>query len=322
MTAGRRAVVAAGLAAACGASEAAAARSGHALHEAAYQGDLAAVRRLVEAGADPNQRDMTPRSLGRGPLGRTPLLAAIRGGHPDVAAWLIAHGADVDLADFNGETPLSAAIDHGALGTVARLLGRGAVANPARANPDARPHSALVVAAEADNPEAVALLLRHGVAVNEAGWRRTTRGWGGAHPYRPTSPLAVAAGNARPEIVQRLIAAGADVNFVPRLGPRVGPTPLVAAVGRGRERNAELLLEAGADVNLPGADFMIGDEVPPLVVAVSERHLALIRRLVAARPSRAVIEAAIERARHNWNGVQPEDAGIIGMLQDARARTQ
>jgi ankyrin repeat protein len=73
-----------------------------ALHLAARQGHLDAVRTLADAGADLNQRtgDQT-----------TPLLIAIINGHFDVAEYLVDRGANVTLASENGVTPLYAVLN-------------------------------------------------------------------------------------------------------------------------------------------------------------------------------------------------------------------
>jgi len=73
------------------------------MHLAARQGQLEAVKALMEAGADVNQR-------GAGdPV--TPLLIATMNGHFDLAKYLVDHGADPNLAQANGATPLYAALN-------------------------------------------------------------------------------------------------------------------------------------------------------------------------------------------------------------------
>jgi hypothetical protein len=66
------------------------------LIEAAARGDLAAVRRLVAAGASLEARDAS---------GRTALLAAVQGGHEGVALALVALGADVNAQDNIDDSP-------------------------------------------------------------------------------------------------------------------------------------------------------------------------------------------------------------------------
>ena len=76
------------------------------LHHAAFTGDLAAVKRLVSAGADLAQRDdwqLPPRNW-------TPLHYAAAGGDEAVIRHLILAGADVRAIDYSGWTPMVAAL--------------------------------------------------------------------------------------------------------------------------------------------------------------------------------------------------------------------
>ena len=73
------------------------------MHLAARQGEIDAVKALIEAGADVNQR-------GAGdPV--TPMLIATMNGHFDLAKYLLDKGADPNLAQSNGVTPLYAALN-------------------------------------------------------------------------------------------------------------------------------------------------------------------------------------------------------------------
>src|SRR5215471_11057969 len=78
---------------------------GHtALHFAARDGQMEAVKALVEAGADVNQLSAT--------TAMTPLIQAIITGHFDIAKYFLDHGADPNLATKkDGLTPLYATID-------------------------------------------------------------------------------------------------------------------------------------------------------------------------------------------------------------------
>jgi ankyrin repeat protein len=73
------------------------------LHLAARQGELGAVKALLDAGANVNVRSAGDQV--------TPLLVATINGNFDLAKYLIEHGADVTLAQENGVTPLYAAIN-------------------------------------------------------------------------------------------------------------------------------------------------------------------------------------------------------------------
>ncbi|MDQ4106787.1 MAG: ankyrin repeat domain-containing protein [Actinomycetota bacterium] len=70
-----------------------------ALVSAASRGDLRAVERLLEQGANVNARDESG--------GTTPVIAAAYGDHAEVAGTVIEAGADVNLTDSGGVTPFN-----------------------------------------------------------------------------------------------------------------------------------------------------------------------------------------------------------------------
>jgi ankyrin repeat protein len=74
-----------------------------ALHFAAREGQAAAVRALVEGGANVN--------LVSGGEQTSPIVEAIINGHLDIARYLLDHGADVTIANLDRLTPLYATID-------------------------------------------------------------------------------------------------------------------------------------------------------------------------------------------------------------------
>lgn len=90
------------------------------LMRAAYLGNDAAVRTLLQAGASHAKRDKD---------GRTALSEAAYQGHNDVVAALLAAGAQVDAADNEGNTPLMRAAQWGRLAAVKALLKAGANIN-------------------------------------------------------------------------------------------------------------------------------------------------------------------------------------------------
>ena len=87
------------------------------LHEAAKEGDLAKVKRLITEGSDVNVRDE---------IGFTPLHFAAYRGYKDVAGLLILKGANVNAADNKDTTPLHLAAVRGHKEIVELLIVKGA----------------------------------------------------------------------------------------------------------------------------------------------------------------------------------------------------
>lgn len=88
------------------------------LHEAALRGDLEAVRRHIEAGADLSEKEPVG--------GSTPLMIAATFGHTEVAKALIEAGADLDRQNNEGSTALISAAFLCRTEIVAALLEAGA----------------------------------------------------------------------------------------------------------------------------------------------------------------------------------------------------
>lgn len=238
-----------------------------ALHFAAREGALAAVRALADGRADLDATD---------PDGITPLYLAIINAHFDVAALLIERGADVRKADRAGRTPLFMAADaHSmewlfsrpipepsgeltALDVAARLIAKGADVNARlTGRPFALHHdsngnrnisegaTAFFKAATTSDLEMMRLLLAHG-----------------ADPAIPTrtgtTPLMALAGLNWVEIsslgteddsiagMTLLLANGADVNAT----NGDGETALHGAAQRGADRIVQFLAEHGARLDV------------------------------------------------------------------------
>lgn len=101
------------------------AADGHAesaLHYAAWSGDLAEVRQLIEAGTGPNLLDSTD---------ETALFGAVAGARIEVVTYLLAVGARHDLHESTaGLTPLHWAASHGSVETMRLLIEAGADPTP------------------------------------------------------------------------------------------------------------------------------------------------------------------------------------------------
>ena len=88
------------------------------LSEAAFTGNIAAMKRVLADGADPNTKD--PQS------GSTLLATAALMGHTKIVALLLEHGADVNARSRDGGTALHAGAFLGRVETVKLLLEKGA----------------------------------------------------------------------------------------------------------------------------------------------------------------------------------------------------
>jgi uncharacterized protein len=114
--------------------------------DAAENGDVAGVRRMIDNGMDPDTI---------GPLGWTALRKAAAGNRGEVALELLKRGATVDAADYRGQTALMIACAYGHCDLVLLLLFFGA--NPNLKNQIGR--TPLMLAACNGNPQVVGALL-------------------------------------------------------------------------------------------------------------------------------------------------------------------
>jgi len=74
------------------------------IHKAAEKGDIAAIERHLQNGADVNVKDQD---------GNTPLMWATYNGSLEVVKFLVAKGVNVNARDKNNETPLMEATHEG-----------------------------------------------------------------------------------------------------------------------------------------------------------------------------------------------------------------
>ena len=87
------------------------------LHDAAFNGDVERVRKLLEKGENPNAQSRD---------GWTPLHNAASGDHVDVVALLLERGADPNIQNKDGSTPLHKAASRGHVDVARLLLEHGA----------------------------------------------------------------------------------------------------------------------------------------------------------------------------------------------------
>jgi ankyrin repeat protein len=207
--------------------------------KAVKSGDLAAVRKLIEAHADVNE-----------PSGdaSTPLLWAVHNSDWEMAKVLIAAGAKPDVANHYGVTPLMEASRSGDAGMMDLLIKAGA--DPKRTHTEGE--TTLMAAARSGSVPAVHLLLDHGVDVNAT------------DSYQHESALMWASEEDHLDIVDTLLKAGANPNLQAHVSslterknadyPTGGFTALMWAARNGYEDVVRRLVQGGADLNVKNGD--------------------------------------------------------------------
>jgi ankyrin repeat protein len=188
---------------------------------AVLSSDQKLIRLFIKAGYDINAFDDPTKA---------PLMLATRLPNPHTMDLLIDAGARAE--ELPGVLNLPAT--RGDLKTMAKLLEAGAVVD----SKDNSGRTAMLAAVQAGRTESVRFLLEHGASPN---------GRPGAG-RRSQNPLIEAVRNNQAEIVDVLIAGGANVNVVGGM-----TTPLMQAAGNGRTKIVDKLLAAGAD---PGFEYL------------------------------------------------------------------
>jgi ankyrin repeat protein len=180
------------------------------LFDAAFQGDMARVRALVEADTDAV-------SAQEKQTGLTALMCAVVGEKRDVAEWLLQKGSLVDANDQFGLTPLYLAAHSMEMTELLLMWG---------AKFGAGGETVLHRAAFMGRKDVAELLIEKGAQVNaKTGIGRT--------------PMHVV---ATKEVAELLIAQGAEVDAK----TKDGDTPLLRAALDGHKEVAELLISKGA----------------------------------------------------------------------------
>ncbi|KAL3104859.1 hypothetical protein niasHT_020425 [Heterodera trifolii] len=257
------------------------------LHFAAQMGNLELCKLLVAKGAKVNQRSKDKRGV-------VPLhIACARGHLPIVKFFLDRGGADIEVADSDGDTALIYALLENKLDVGHYLIARGARTD--RTNK--KGVSPLHIFVKVNNFALCKFLVENGANVNQ----KTTDGTG-----HQLTPLHLACADGHLQIVKLLVEEGnADIevadsdgdtaflcalmrnkldigNYLIARGARTdltnkkGISPLHIFVKKGDFALCKFLVENGANVN----QTTVSGHVTPLLIACAEGHLQIVKLLV------------------------------------------
>jgi ankyrin repeat protein len=218
-----------------------------ALHWASYRDDFESAELLVRAGARVNAAN---------DLGATPLWTASQNGNEAMVRLLLAAGADPNAALLAGETPVMIAARAGKPRVVERLIAGGANVN-ARAS---RNQTALMWAVAQKHPDVVTVLLAHGadLAARSEVWSQMMAV--PPHGYLPYNRMIPAGGETALLFAARvgdlesakiLLARGGNVNDADAWGV----SAVTLAAHSGFTDLVEVLLDARADPNVAPNGF-------------------------------------------------------------------
>ncbi|KAF8389706.1 hypothetical protein HHK36_024225 [Tetracentron sinense] len=269
------------------------------LNSAAYNGDLDQLKRLIQAGADPNKTDYD---------GRSPLHLAASRGFEDITSFLIQKGVGINISDNFRSTPLLEAIKSGYDGVASLLVKEGAELNIDDAG------SCLCMTVARGDSDFLKRVLFNGIDPN-------------SKDYDNRTPLHVAASKGLYLMAKLLLEAGASVFSKDRWGN----TPLDEGRTCGNKNLIKLLEDAKSTQlsDFPGYSQEIQGKMHPRTCTVfpfhpwdpkEERKQGVV--LWVPHTIEELIKMAVEQLKFSGGPcILSEDAGKIldvNMINDGK----
>lgn len=252
-----------------------------ALHIAAEKNQPEICKLLLEAGASPRVGKQVGQNMyvGYDQNGMTPADYAVK--HVQTLQVFLEHGVSIQSKGFMGCTLLHLAVQFNALDSIQYLIDKGldvnaeVIFNGGMTKECIRPIDMVV------SPEAVDLLIKAGAKVKvETGIR---------------SPLHYAVKNNKYNVIDSLIAAGADVNA----RDKFQNTPLHYAALSGQSQPVLILIKAGAEIDAKNKDGLT-----PLFLAANGLQIEAFKTLIEAG---ADITAKDNKGRNIYQYIQGQN---------------
>jgi len=293
--------------------------SNTALHVAAAKGYVGCARLLLSRGADPTlinsmQDSALTMALNKQNVemlavllkheeairhadaaGRTLLHLACRSGHPKMVNTLLAAGCNPNVLDSHSHTPLMDAVLWRHLDVVECLAPRCNVNFPGQRNT-----TALIYAAQTNEPASVTVLLQEGAGVNDQDAMGNT---------------ALILGGPYCVIIESLVTHRAD----PNIQNHYGMTALWYAAYHRYPQVAALLLQANANPALVGSPK---DEfrTTPFEIAFKRGHLAICGLMLIAGIAREVVRPLLSSNLTRSFAQHPSSEILLGEMREYVSR--
>jgi ankyrin repeat protein len=222
------------------------------MHQAVHHENIEVIKRFLKHNVNVNAKNINGDYYED-----TPLHIATRKGNKEIVELLIAHGADINMPNYDDNTPLHIATMGGNIEIVELLIARGADINLPNYDEDTPLH----IATRKGNKEIVELLIAHHANIDQP------------NDWNEDTPLHIATRKGNKEIVELLINGGANTN----IQNKYESTPLHIATKKNYKEIVKLLLQKEPSLHCANKHGSI-----PLHIAAENQDGDLLELLLSA----------------------------------------